>query len=1042
MASAEDVDLLIRQLEKDTDRQVATAGSSVKGVAAERDLLKSAENARDLLGKAVAGEKDSLDRIFGGTCERIGRLRLALERVTFSRMHAKDARWQNLKDVVETIESVLKDLGTFKPWTNRAVGGPENLEYNSLRRRYSPGRRVHLRPDVEGGPAEAYEVAPQLPSGLELAPATGIISGYLHPTEVVEELTYTVVARNVSGETSFALTFSVAERPPNVEYPAASPETKSVLLGEELRLQPELNGTSPSKWKMGRSPLPSGLNLDEETGEIRGSPTEVVPASAYEVIAWNSGGEVKAIINLEVLMTPPFSLSYPEIPECLLAGKAIKFEPCIRGVPSAWSAEPELPRGVILDQATGCISGAPEALAEESVWKVTARNGAGEVTCEISFSVNVAPPEALSFPKHDTLALLRPVVILPLFEGIVDEFSVKPELPAGLQFDARSGKISGTPSEVAPRQDFEVTARNASGSTATTVVIAVSLAPPVLSGYPSMRSLHVVGDRVDATPEVEGGATHFACDPALPRDLVLDEVTGLISGFLSRSLKETTYTITASNEAGEASVELAVKVAAAAPTMLSYPEAAEPGSASYAVGEAVALGPHLAVESGEGEFEGSFEVEPELPQGLSLDVATGALSGTPLEVCCEATYCITAKNESGQVRAQLTFAIEEAVQSIAIVETIDTDFAASLETVDDIENLPPEPKKHGAFANLGNWMLWMVHRAHLDDPALVDFNFNNLQMPEPHVEERIAPKLVKAMETNTHIKSLSLLNCNLMKPQGVELAASLRYNKTLQVLDVSCNNLDSYAVREIAIALAGNAGNILEQLRVSPQRQVGGFFGRPVEEAMGTLMERNHSIVKLGFECSDANWRNTIDRALLRNNDFDRRRRTEGRLSVDELAELVPAEDRQLFRLTLTTPPTEPLTDAGLANGSAAHVSFWRFVAEKKHVPDATQLRSFASNSGCAIKYAESAPTIKECRSRLLDLAINTDVTAVDIFQADRVGLMRKWSESNNRWYLDIWTTDGSGKRYAYKTDAELVLHVSLSWAEWLGSRISPGSEA
>jgi len=489
-------------------------------------------------------------------------------------------------------------------------------------------------------------------------------------------------------------------------------------------------------------------------------------------------------------------------------------------------------------------------------------------------------------------------------------------------------------------------------------------------------------------------------------------------------------------------VELAVKVAAAAPTMLSYPEAAEPGSASYAVGEAVALGPHLAVESGEGEFEGSFEVEPELPQGLSLDVATGALSGTPLEVCCEATYCITAKNESGQVRAQLTFAIEEAVQSIAIVETIDTDFAASLETVDDIENLPPEPKKHGAFANLGNWMLWMVHRAHLDDPALVDFNFNNLQMPEPHVEERIAPKLVKAMETNTHIKSLSLLNCNLMKPQGVELAASLRYNKTLQVLDVSCNNLDSYAVREIAIALAGNAGNILEQLRVSPQRQVGGFFGRPVEEAMGTLMERNHSIVKLGFECSDANWRNTIDRALLRNNDFDRRRRTEGRLSVDELAELVPAEDRQLFRLTLTTPPTEPLTDAGLANGSAAHVSFWRFVAEKKHVPDATQLRSFASNSGCAIKYAESAPTIKECRSRLLDLAINTDVTAVDIFQADRVGLMRKWSESNNRWYLDIWTTDGSGKRYAYKTDAELVLHVSLSWAEWLGSRISPGSEA
>merc|ERR1712232_1013200 len=179
------------------------------------------------------------------------------------------------------------------------------------------------------------------------------------------------------------------------------------------------------------------------------------------------------------------------------------------------------------------------------------------------------------------------------------------------------------------------------------------------------------------------------------------------------------------------------------------------------------------------------------------------------------------------------------------------------------------PKK----VRFGDWMIWMVHRAHLNDPTLTDFNFNHCKMPLPHEEQRVAPKLMKALETNTHIEFLSLTNSNLQKPQGHELAEALKKNCTLKSLNVENNCLDSHCLETIARAISTNSSGKLETLRVSHQAGMSNFYGRPVEMAFGEMMEKNQTITKLGLSCDDAHWRNTIDRCLLRNNDFARRRR-------------------------------------------------------------------------------------------------------------------------------------------------------------------------
>ncbi|CAE7895702.1 petA [Symbiodinium microadriaticum] len=84
----------------------------------------------------------------------------AVTSALFSDMHKKDPRWQMLQNSIETVEAVLKDLGTFKPWVPPTVKAPEKISYKGVRRRMSPGRRVNIKPDVEGGELRAERTAP------------------------------------------------------------------------------------------------------------------------------------------------------------------------------------------------------------------------------------------------------------------------------------------------------------------------------------------------------------------------------------------------------------------------------------------------------------------------------------------------------------------------------------------------------------------------------------------------------------------------------------------------------------------------------------------------------------------------------------------------------------------------------------------------------------------------------------------------------------------------------------------------------------------
>lgn len=453
-----------------------------------------------------------------------------------------------------------------------------------------------------------------------------------------------------------------------------------------------------------------------------------------------------------------------------------------------------------------------------------------------------------------------------------------------------------------------------------------------------------------------------------------------------------------------------------------------------AVGEEVSLEPFIGTIPCSAFRPGSiaWSVEPPLPEGLQFDAATGQISGAAVRPGAVGLVQVTA-TLTADVDLQVTGAVAETsalsaetsstVSGKPAQAAVDEEFASHIERVVRVSDLPAAPSR---IRQYGNWMVWMVHRVWLNDPTLTELDFTSLEMPSGHIEKRIAPKLAQALEHNTHLKVLSLTNANMQKAEAAELAKSMSKNTTLVELNLEGNMLDPTAVRDIAVGVMSNPNCALEAFRVCHQKQMGQFFGRRTEEAVGMMMEQNGSIVKLGFECDDPHWRNVIDRALLRNNDVWRRA-----ASPPDQEETPVAEVLTLSHLMFQAPPPDQLSTDIFPRDSGPHTTFRRYVEQNNKLPTTSQLQSFAKNLGAPVTYATAAPLIKECRTTMLTSAEGTDVVLIDAYGQDTVGLLRSWSEVNEQWSIELLV---EGKRLVFKSSKEPGFSLSPAWGEWLGS--------
>lgn len=938
---------------------------------------------------------------------------------------------------------------------------PSALDYPKKKPACFVGEVLAWDAMVEGGNPQEFTVSPALPGDMSIVAdkfttkkgAMGLISGMLStPTP---STTYTVVAKNTGGETTCALTFEV-KLPQLLQllYPDIERE---YFFRQQLRIVPDLTlekSTSDAFDRAGAVPkmsvggaggtgilaarmrqvfrqkaltaagvkfsvapeLPEGLSISDVTGMITGIPTQKTDVVAYTVTAKNEVGSATRVLEFSIRQVAPENLRYEDVPQVTYTGEPLDIEPKLTGMVNEWIIEPPLPKGLHLDHVTGRVGGLAEEVTEEKEYVITAKNEEGQAQTTITLAVARAPPKNLGYPEAQPVyAKARPVQIFPTVEGDVNEFKISPDLPAGLEFDPKTGIISGIPSSTVDETPYVITAENETGSTTSTVPFSVQVMPPDNLSYPRLDDIYMVGETVLLEPHVEGGAEVWSIEPALPEGMTFDPATGIVGGKPVVTSDEKVYTVTASNEAGDCAVTLTFAVTAPPPEGLSY-RGVQP---EYNLNQNCEVQPDLAKC-----LCCTFSISPALPSGLELDTNTGVIHGTPDTEGETTTYTVVAKNAGGECATELSFAIANLDPSLPDPRFIE--LIEGCTSVAELLELEPDRSKM-----LGNWMIWMVHRAYMDDDTLIDFNFSGLEMPLPHVEERIAPKLMQALATNTHIENLLLSSSNMQKPSGPQMANALQKNTTLKVLNIESNNLDQESIRAMMVALQLNEKTVLNTFRFQNQRGLSTYFGRPVEEAMCELMRKNKTICKLGCAIQDANSRDVINRATMRNIDNERRKRKGGGVVVDEVA----AESKPILKgIKLDKAPehTQAFEVFGDANeAKQANFTLARSVfGQMNRIPTQQQFQSQVKTLGKSLAFKEAREVYDAARMKTLLAAVGTEITITDIYGADSKGTLRGVTQKNTNWALDIWVSDS--KRYSFTSTKDPDVKIEGSFSDWL----------
>lgn len=153
---------------------------------------------------------------------------------------------------------------------------------------------------------------------------------------------------------------------------------------------------------------------------------------------------------------------------------------------------------------------------------------------------------------------------------IVTGYTIDKPLPTGLNFDATTGKITGTPTVKSPATNYIVTAFNAEGSSSALVAIKVDDATTPTVQIPSITyktpRVYYPGYKItDLKPTNIGGAVQangYSIDKTLPAGLSFDTATGIISGIPTTVSPAIPYTITATNSGGQSPYTITLSVAA------------------------------------------------------------------------------------------------------------------------------------------------------------------------------------------------------------------------------------------------------------------------------------------------------------------------------------------------------------------------------------------------------------------------------------------------------------------------------------------------
>lgn len=297
----------------------------------------------------------------------------------------------------------------------------------------------------------------------------------------------------------------------------------SVQVGSSFSYQITANNNPTSFSAMG---LPPGLQLNSNSGLISGTPTV---GGTFQVVVTAHGAADNASATVQVVIIGA-SITSSLATQTIDAGANFTYQITATNNPTSFDAA-GLPPGLQVDVNTGLITGIPNVPGTYPV-TLTAHTATGDASGIIyivirppQFTSGVVSTAHAGASYTNQLTVSKPT---SSFDAI--------GLPAGLQINANTGLISGTPTQTG---SFQVNLIGHTSFGDATAILYLDVYPPYLI-QASSYSIINIGSGYAHQISANIPATYYSA-VGLPAGLEIDPVTGAISGIATLS---GTYQIT------------------------------------------------------------------------------------------------------------------------------------------------------------------------------------------------------------------------------------------------------------------------------------------------------------------------------------------------------------------------------------------------------------------------------------------------------------------------------------------------------------------
>eukprot|EP01006_Ploeotia_vitrea_P036964 TRINITY_DN66079_c6_g1_i1.p1 TRINITY_DN66079_c6_g1~~TRINITY_DN66079_c6_g1_i1.p1 ORF type:complete len:1306 (+),score=662.47 TRINITY_DN66079_c6_g1_i1:30-3947(+) len=248
-------------------------------------------------------------------------------------------------------------------------------------------------------------------------------------------------------------------------------------------------------------------------------------------------------------------------------------------------------------------------------------------------------------------------------------FSISPALPTGVTLNSATGQIVAVVgATVRAKQQYTVTATNSGGSVVGIVELEVADPSVIVHtgitgiSYTHNPAVYTYNRTITANTLTRsaGTITAVSVDPALPTGLALNAATGEITGTPTQVSSERVYSVSITSPFGNEVATLVLRVVFPAPNAnAAVYNNGQKVTFTHGTSKSIAPAPLTVPELVTNSHAVTYSISPALPNGLTLNVTTGVISGvtTNFTAIGERSYVVTATSSGGSVQATLLVSI-------------------------------------------------------------------------------------------------------------------------------------------------------------------------------------------------------------------------------------------------------------------------------------------------------------------------------------------------------------------------------------------------